>query len=169
MKSTTVRYSKWMMALHWSTAVLVIGAYACSDSSRRFRPQPPIMHFVMGSAVLLLTVCRLGVRRFGGAPPYHSDGMPRLAAAAKLGHALLYLLLILVPVTGCYALLQLDIPLVLWGFTMPVLHPPRLALFGQVHQILGNLILWLAGLHAGFALWHHFARRSGTLRRMMPF
>jgi cytochrome b561 len=37
----------------------------------------------------------------------------------------------------------------------------------EVHQIGGNLLLIVAGLHAAAALWHHFVKRQDTLQRMM--
>jgi cytochrome b561 len=40
---------------------------------------------------------------------------------------------------------------------------------GKAHQIGGNLILILAGLHAAIALWHQFIWRDATLQRMLPY
>ena len=37
-----------------------------------------------------------------------------------------------------------------------------------VHKFAGYTLLALLALHVGVALWHHFVRKDGTLRRMMP-
>jgi cytochrome b561 len=37
-----------------------------------------------------------------------------------------------------------------------------------VHTILGNVILWIAGLHAVAALFHHFVLRDNVLTSMLP-
>lgn len=38
----------------------------------------------------------------------------------------------------------------------------------EVHGTLGNVILWLAGLHAAAALYHHYVLRDRVLRTMLP-
>ena len=40
---------------------------------------------------------------------------------------------------------------------------------GDLHQIGGNALLILGGIHGAFGLWHHFALHDSTLRRMNPF
>jgi cytochrome b561 len=42
------------------------------------------------------------------------------------------------------------------------------ASIAYVHTILGNVILWLAGLHAAAALFHHFILRDDILTSMLP-
>jgi cytochrome b561 len=39
---------------------------------------------------------------------------------------------------------------------------------GDLHGLIANIILILAGLHSAAALFHHFVRRDGVLRRMIP-
>ncbi|WP_342587451.1 cytochrome b/b6 domain-containing protein [Manganibacter manganicus] len=38
----------------------------------------------------------------------------------------------------------------------------------EIHTTLGNVILWLAGLHAAAALFHHYYLRDGILKSMLP-
>ena len=38
----------------------------------------------------------------------------------------------------------------------------------DIHTVLGDAILWLAGLHAGAALYHHFVLRDRVLITMLP-
>jgi len=37
-----------------------------------------------------------------------------------------------------------------------------------LHGWLGDTIMWLAGLHAAAALYHHFVRKDGVLVSMLP-
>jgi cytochrome b561 len=108
----------------------------------------------------------------GGAPPLQEYGSRWLTVAARTSHTLLYLLLLAVPILGWYVASRLGVPAWLFGITLPPLTaavPGPAGLLGQVHQVGGNLILILAGLHALAALWHHFGLRDHTLRRMSPF
>ena len=38
----------------------------------------------------------------------------------------------------------------------------------ELHTWLGDAILWLAGLHAVAALYHHFFLKDGVLKSMLP-
>jgi cytochrome b561 len=38
----------------------------------------------------------------------------------------------------------------------------------DLHATLGNIILWVAGLHAVAALFHHFFLRDSVLVSMVP-
>ena len=40
--------------------------------------------------------------------------------------------------------------------------------WGDVHGFLGDAMVWLSGLHALAALWHHRVLRDGVLLSMLP-
>jgi cytochrome b561 len=85
---------------------------------------------------------------------------------------LLYALLVAVPITGWYAASRLGAPAWLFGVTLPPLTHvvgSNAGPVGELHQLGGNLILILAGMHAAIALWHQFALRDHTVQRMLPF
>ncbi len=172
MQKDTGRYSSLMIAIHWLTAVLVVVAYLVSEPPHEEQTNPSLVHFICGLAVLVLVLPRLIARAGGGAPAPLPGIAPLLALAAKLGHAALYLLLIAVPLTGWYAVSRLGVKVALFGFTLP---PLAAAVHGdigpvaEIHQVGGNAILILAGLHAAMGLWHQFVRRDHTLERMSPF
>jgi len=171
MNATPARYSRLMIALHWSTAVVVLLAYFLSEGGPGVRTDPPRWHFVSGMAVLLLVIPRFVARALGGAPPLEDSAGRWLTQAARLGHATLYLLLIAVPLTGWYAMSRLGVTFSVLGHSLPSLAAPlpgSPGLIADVHQWGGNAILIIAGLHAAFALWHHFVRHDNTLRRMSP-
>lgn len=94
-----------------------------------------------------------------------------LARAARIGHGLLYLLLIAVPLTGWYAASRLGVPISFFGLHLPAIAAPvqgRPGLIAEFHENAGTFILILAGLHALMAIWHQFVLRDGTLQRMSP-
>jgi cytochrome b561 len=166
-----MRYSKLIIVLHWATAVLIVAAWLTGEGGSHVRQNPPLLHFTLGLAVLLLVVPRLIARLLGGAPRTEDTQGPWLNCAAKIGHSVLYIFLIGLPLTGWYAASRLGAPVSFLGWPLPALTaaakgPPGMV--AEIHQTSGTIILILAGLHATIALWHQFVLRDGTLRRMSP-
>ena len=56
---TIHRYSRLMIALHWLTALLVVAAWFTGEGGRHVRTDPPLLHFTLGFAVMLLVIPRL--------------------------------------------------------------------------------------------------------------
>jgi len=172
MKDRTMpRYSKIIIALHWATALLVFAVWFTSEGGRHVRENPPLLHFSLGLAVLMLVIPRLTARLTGGAPRVEDTQAPWLNRAAKIGHTVLYVFLIGLPLTGWYAASRLGVPISFFGLSVPALVSPVQGASGflaAVHETGGTVILWLAGLHALIACWHQFVLRDGTLRRMSP-
>jgi cytochrome b561 len=164
------RYSVLMIMLHWLTALLVLGAYFTSVGGRAAQANPPMLHFTLGFAVLVLLIPRLISRFTGGAPVVKNQHRAWLDSAARLGHWMLYGLLALIPLTGWYTASRLGVPISIFGlFNLPAIassvqgSPGWIA---ELHQLAGNAILILAGLHALIALGHQFLLKDGTLDRM---
>jgi cytochrome b561 len=168
MSGVAARYSRGLIALHWLTVLLVIGAWLTAEGGREVVRNPPLLHFTMGFAVLMLVLPRLVLRLLGQAPA--SPAGP-LAIVAKLGHGVLYLLLIAVPLTGWLVASRMGVAVEVFGLPLPALLD-RVAgkpgLIGDLHENGGDLIMILAGLHGLMALWHQFVLRDGTLARMRP-
>ncbi len=160
-----------IILMHWATALAIVIAYAISRGGPHLRQDPPLYHFAFGLSVLAMVIVRLIGRAAGGAPPMETFRIAWLGTAAKLGHGVLYLLMIGVPLTGWYVASRLDVPIWWFGVTLPALTAPVSGppgIMGDVHQLGGNLILILGGLHAAMALWHHFYLHDNTLQRMRP-
>jgi cytochrome b561 len=129
---------------------------------------PPLLHFSFGLAVLVLVLPRLLLRVVGGVPNDLQSGT-RLAIAAKIGHAVLYLFLIALPLSGWYAASRLGVPASFFGVQLPAIAERvqgNAGLIADIHENAGTVILYLAALHAVMALWHQFVLRDGTLQRM---
>lgn len=90
-----------------------------------------------------------------------------LGRATGIGHGVLYLLLIAVPLSGRYGASRMGIDVGFLSLHLPALTAPvpdKPSLIGELHENGGNLIL--SGLHMAMALWHQLVRGNGTLRRM---
>jgi cytochrome b561 len=168
MHPNPVRYSKSLIVIHWVTALLIVGAWLTSTGGRRMAENPPLLHFSLGLAVLVLVLPRLLLRLAGGAPNEPPAG-GKLAVATKVGHAVLYLFLIALPLSGWYAASRLGVPVSFFGVSLPAI-AERVqgapGLIADLHENAGTIILYLAGLHAVMAIWHQFVLRDGTLQRM---
>jgi cytochrome b561 len=45
----------------------------------------------------------------------------------------------------------------------------KMADWGEVHQFLGDAIMWIAGLHAAAAIFHRLVLKDGLLASMLPY
>jgi cytochrome b561 len=165
------RYSKGMIVIHWVTAVLIVAAWFTAEGGRHVVANPPLLHFSLGLAVLALTVPRLILRVVGQTPPPPDERRAWMALAAKIGHAVLYAFLIGLPLSGWYAASRLGVPVSFFGISLPTIAAPvqgAPGMIADIHENAGTVILYLAGLHALIAGWHHIVLRDGTLRRMSP-
>lgn len=162
------RYSKSLVVVHWLTAALILGAWFTSMGGRRMAENPPLLHFSLGLAVLVLVLPRV-LLRLSGAAPSESPTQGMLALAAKAGHAVLYLFLLALPLSGWYAASRIGVPISFFGISVPAIAAPvqgAPGLVADLHENAGTIILYLAGLHALMAIWHQFVLRDGTLKRM---
>ena len=168
------RYPTSLIALHWLTAVAVITAYVTSgdpsEAKNAFDFLVGQTHVLSGIAVFALVALRLPLRALLGAPPAEpaSRWQQRATRAMHFG---LYALMLLVPLAGWAALADKTTAFTLVGaFQLPLLdaHASGVKLLGDAHQTLGNVFIWLAGLHAIAALAHHYVLHDATLVRMAP-
>jgi cytochrome b561 len=92
--------------------------------------------------------------------------------AADLLHALLYVLIFAVPLSGYFYTLAAGVPVVYFGlFELPVLidaNPALKPVLKEVHFWLNMTLATGVGLHVAAALKHQFIDRDGLLRRMLP-
>lgn len=171
------RYDPMAQALHWAVAILIVGAFVLIQVVEGM-PKGPERGFVMGLhksvgvLVGVLVILRAVWRHFS--PPPALPEMPTwMAAASRLGHGTLYALMVLVPVVGMVMSWSAGRPIALFGLvTLPDLLPPNPMLKDiaeEVHEVLANLLLIIAGGHAAAALVHQYVLRDGVLTRMLPW
>lgn len=168
------RYSSAQILLHWLSALLVICTlslpYAQDWLADWLGGTGGVftLHKSLGLTILLVTSLRLLVRACHGAPQLLADNARWQRTMAKLTHAVLYLLLLSMPLSG---LLFGKRPVELfWLVTIDPLAVSDVtrALARQFHLTAKYLLFALILGHAGMALWHHYRLRDGVLRAMLP-
>ena len=171
---TGEKYHPALVALHWLLAVLIffawgVGALSLEEMPNSSPDKIPALrvHMVTGIAILALMLVRLAVR-FGTRRPTAVDtGHPLLDRAAVLAHYGLYALVILMAASGFATALAAGLPDIVFGGSGKPL-PESFAAYPArtVHGLVGSLLALLVLVHIIAALWHHFVRRDGLLRRM---
>lgn len=148
-------------------AVLVVTAYITGGNPVRHEFQGQI-HIASGMLIAGLFLIRLVVRViYRRHIPHHAIAKWQSYLASAV-HILLYLCMILIPVTGFMALSQLTEDFSLLGWAMPLMNLDSLPDMGETHELLGQVFIGLAGIHAAAGLAHHFFWKDGVLKSMSP-
>jgi cytochrome b561 len=176
--NSKLRYGALPQALHWLTAVCAIVAWLLGQFIDAFPKGPPRAwalwtHITLGECVMLFLIVRLLWRIADPPPPLERTRFGRaLKVAAKLSHYTLYALLLAVPCLGLVVQLKRGNPLpVFAAFSFASPWPADRATAHsllEIHELLANALLILAGIHAAAALVHHYVWRDRTLVRMLP-
>jgi cytochrome b561 len=171
-------YSPAQKAMHWLIALLIAVTVPIGIAIANLLEPGPItdtlyeVHKSIGVTVFSLALLRIVLRWRRGAPPL-VPGLPAWQrAAAYSSHYALYILIVLVPLTGWAATSVCCAP-VNWFWTIPVTLPLSGGMEAaepifQVHRALALTLTGIVLIHASAALHHHFVRRDGTLVRMLP-
>lgn len=176
--NSKLRYGALPQALHWLTAICVIVAWLLGQFIDAFAKGPPrqwalLTHITLGQCVMLFLIVRLVWRIADPPPPLEPTRFGRaLKVASRLGHYTLYALLLAVPCLGIIVQLERGNPLpVFAAFSFASPWPTDRATAHsllEIHELLANALLILAGIHAAAALIHHYVWRDRTLVRMLP-
>jgi cytochrome b561 len=170
-------YGPVAIAFHWLTVLLVIAAYVLGLGGSEARVYAPAndfnraVHEVLGLSVFGLTLARLAWKLAAPSPP-RPPIAPWMNRISKIVQALLYVLLVATPLSAIAGAWLEGHPLTLGIFgNVPPPIPKAVELghrVAELHTILGDAIVWLAGLHAAAALFHHFILRDDVLLSMLP-
>ena len=168
-------YDKVAIALHWTTAVLVIFQFALAQTWDWFaKPVTGFMehtHMSFGVLLSVVIIARIIWRLIpGNQVPALTAGWVRLASKGM--HYLLYLLLITEATLGFAFRWGAGRPMEFFGIGIPPLigemeRPVRHQL-RELHEWIGWAIIAIALLHALAALYHHYVLKDRVLRRMLP-
>ncbi|WP_322468048.1 cytochrome b [Azohydromonas lata] len=171
------RHPRLLIAVHWLTAALLLAVFALVLARELFdekalRDALLQLHRQLALAVGLLTALRLLGRTRWTLRAAEPASSPWAALLAQAVHALLYALLLVLPLLG-WALTNARghaVSLPALG-TLPALVARDPDLADTLEDWHGNAAWLLAAavaLHAGAALWHHWVRRDGVLAAMWP-
>ena len=171
-------YSAFAVCLHWLVFALIVanwslGLYMVDLALSPHKLKAFSWHKWVGVTIFLVTLLRLGWRWANPAPPLPASMPGWQRVGARLSHAGLYSLLLIMPISGWLMSSALGIPTVYLGLVpLPDLVSPDRALgeaLIQLHHLLGLTLAILIGVHAGAAVYHHFILKDDIARRMLPF
>jgi cytochrome b561 len=177
LRNTSENYGSLAKFLHWTIVILIISQYLLAETADELpdgleKLQILSRHKSFGMLILGLALVRIAWKLMNkGLPAAVGDGVLKKAAAA--GHGILYLLILLVPVSGWAMSSAANYPVTFFGwFQFPSLIAENHDLHERledVHEALFYTIVVVAVGHALAALYHHFILKDNVLRRMLPF
>ena len=162
--------------LHWSMAVLIMVMFLAllgfyPEMSDADRTTMLIGHSSIGTVITLLMIFRV-YKRFvlKHQRPRHAMA-PWQATVAKWMHCTLYLLMVLVPLTGYLTASFHRLPVQLFG-SIPLNGSVDSALFSSlrlVHSTGVKILIALVIVHVAAALIHKFVMKDKVLSGMRPW
>lgn len=158
------RYSPLMVSLHWLTVILLVLVYGLGLATRYLPAenwqQYVKWHMPLGIAVLLVMVIRIVVRSRSTLPEPASAGNELLDKVGVATHHLLYVLAILMPISGMLLSISYGISPIQSAFIQSLRWVPTL------HRIIAPTFGVVILLHIGAAFYHQLIRKDNLLARM---
>lgn len=177
MSSSAPRHRRSVMILHWFTAAALLAGLSLVlvhdviDDRAVARALVDI-HRQVGVTVLAVALLRIATNLVWRTGSVNAEGLTRAQRLLRgTAHSLLYAGLVATPLLGWLLSNARGQALHFLGLPLPALigRDRDLAESLQAwHQTLAWSLVALAALHAGVALWHHFARRDPVLASMLP-
>jgi cytochrome b561 len=173
----TARYTSTAITLHWLVALLILCAFPLGLYVHEMALSPLKLKLIsyhkwLGVTIFLLTVARIAWRASHMPPPLAASIPQWQQSIAHVLHLLLYILLLLIPLSGWLMSSAKGFPVVYLGLVQLPDLVGKDKLLGdlllEVHELLNFGLLALVGMHVGAALKHHFIERDDTLLRMLP-
>jgi cytochrome b561 len=173
----THRYTTPAIALHWLMALLLVGLFAVGLYMHELPLSPWKLkiyswHKWAGVTAFLLVLARLAWRHVHRPPALPAVMPPPLRFAAHAGHAVLYLLMIAIPLSGWLMSSAKGFQTVYFGvLPIPDLLEKNKELgdrLKEVHEMLNFLLAFVVVGHVGAALKHHLIDKDDVLTRMLP-
>ncbi len=170
-RNTVQKYGIVGQALHWLVVLAIIATYFIAEAAEddEFGGLTGL-HRSIGITILALAILRLLWRLADRAPAWPSTMTSRERVIARTTHAVLYALLFALPLTGWLRSTAAGDAVSFFGLLEL---PPLSAGAGEetleeMHELLFNVLVAFAVLHAAAALKHHFWNHDGVLRSMLP-
>lgn len=170
-------YSKTAKFFHWTIAAFIIFNLLCGpiiayfhEFAHKISLMP--LHKQLGVIVLTLAILRVLWRITHKYPNLKGIVSPLDEFFAQVGHILLYILMVLMPLSGVLlsqgagrevSLLWFKIPAIIGTQT-----PEGKEYLFLSHKYISITLAVILGAHILAALYHHFIKKNNILLRMMP-
>lgn len=164
--------------VHWSIVILFLTQFTliyCRWSLPDGAPeklQYILLHKSLGVLLLGLGVFMVLWRHVGQRPEM-LDSMPLWEAlAARISHLVLYVCILLMPLTGFLMSQYSGYGVKFFGLSLPQwvsTSKPTASTFHTAHQYVSYVVIGIVAIHVLAALKHHFIDKDTVLRRMLPF
>lgn len=171
--SSIPHYSAAARLLHWIVAALVLATWPLGlmigFTKKEVTLDFYLVHESLGFLVLWVMLLRVGAKLTSKAPQHDGPRIEQIAAHSV--HGLLYLFLIIMPVSGFLATNAHGFPLKWFGLFevwSPIGKTPDIAwTLSGIHAWSAWILLGLFALHIGAVLMHHVIKRDTTLYRIL--
>lgn len=177
-KNTKERYGIISICFHWVMAIIVIaligiGIYMAESEWSDKIAKLYSLHKSFGVLILMLVIFRIIWNFSNKESPTLPDNLPKWQnISAKISHSLLYLLLFIIPISGCVMSLSAGYSISFFGlFNLPEVIPANSdikKIASLIHEYSAFFLMFLIIVHAGAALQHHFFYKDNILKRMLP-
>jgi cytochrome b561 len=171
------QYTGTAKVLHWLMALLIIGLFALGQYMSDLSMSPRKLqlyswHKWVGVTVFFLLLVRIGWRITHQPPALPEQMSKQQRLVSHIGHAVLYLLMLAIPISG-WLMSSAKGYQTVWFGVLPI--PDLLGkdkqlgdALAELHGALNGLLMFIVIVHVLAALKHHFIDRDHALRRMLP-
>ena len=181
--NSATHYGAVTRFLHWAVFLLFVHQYLSGNFMVRLETGHTLFgltqnnyydwHKSIGVVLLMLAVARLIWRKSTPLPDWAPTLTPHERTISHWNETLLYVCMILMPVSGYLFVMAADYGIKLFGMhdlVNPIGKKAWLADIARVvHIVISYAIVVIASWHVGLGLKHHIFDRDGFLKRMLPF
>ena len=174
---TLTRYTGTARMLHWLAAPLILAGFVLGLYMTGLDITPDKLRFYawhkwVGITVFLLAAARLAWRAAHPAPPLPATMPAWQIRASGATHALLYVLMLAIPLSGWIYSSSTGVSVVYLGLVpLPDLVPKDREMAKALlllHDSLNYLLAAAVTVHIAAALKHQFVDRDDVMARMLP-
>ena len=169
--SNPSQYSKSTIFMHWLFAAVLVGGFVMgkvlsSIDISTGKLLVYVIHGGLGCAIAILVLVRIFLLLRSPRPKPDPSWSTPVRILAKSIHILLYIMPLVLFVSGVGISLQTGLPYLvtsgMWQSWPDLLSVPP----AQGHRLVVRLLLGAIALHLAGALYHHFYLKDGLINRM---